>query len=158
NLVFYTPTPPLSSKADLPERGVNTDAWSAAAGVDFPAADLPTRPPAPPNNKPIPSVEPGYERFNFRVDTGGRTVNLLQDRVSAATEAQIQNITLVRRKLVKFTGTIPPNSEYKLLPPFLATRDGYAGAIGEGVRSVADLLAKSDFDGAAKAIEKLWDT
>ncbi|HKQ74054.1 MAG TPA: hypothetical protein VJ810_10165 [Blastocatellia bacterium] len=92
--------------------GVNTDLWEAVPGVDFPVEPLPTAPADIP--KPTdaqlpdpPGLHPGYERFTFRLAAAEKT-RLLHGRAEAATEALIENVSLIRRSLsgvaVELTG------------------------------------------------------
>ncbi len=100
-LLFFTSTAPGVS--------LDTNAWPAVAGVDFPLCEIPVISAGPSDSTTseelqpdAPSLHPGYEAFSFDIDTGGRALNLLARRVDHTTEAVIENITLARRSLTPF--------------------------------------------------------
>jgi hypothetical protein len=92
NLLFYTSTDPNTTK--------KTDDWPPAAGVDFPLSDIPANP-ADPAAAPtdLLGVMKGYERFTLKVDTGKVPVNLLAERLTAISDAVVENVSIIRRNL-----------------------------------------------------------
>lgn len=134
NLYFYTSTDPST--------GTDTDAWPPVPDVDFPLYNLPTVPDVPTQIQgapdamlpDAPATEAGYGRFTWRVNTGGKTANLLAGRQSGATEALIENVSMVRRSLRTWTPDLSNEGRRRM-----------EGVLTDGAdfrRTVEDNLAK----------------
>ena len=89
----------------------------------------------------------------MKVDTGGRTVNLLHDRVNASTECDLENVTLVRRSL-SYRSSLNPDPLPPKIRDFLGDQESYAGAINQAVRDLGRYLADAN---AQKALDRIKD-
>src|SRR5262249_4543548 len=128
HLVITGPDPehPVRLAIDDPEKlcfwtstqendGANTNAWAAIDGIDFSVID--TNALTPPVNAgfdngtldevpkaPDPSIVPALGRFTFTVAPSARAVNVVAERARQAVGVALQNVTVMRARVVKAIG------------------------------------------------------